>query len=437
MVVTIVVLLILAGVSISLLLDQNGIIKKSKDARREYGTSKTNEQEQMDNAGDWIDEVVTGKKYNVVKSFKKAKTENSTIDGKKEGNANNPTIPAGYIPINTETSEWGNGKDAPSQDSVDHGLVIKDDKDNEWVWIPVDSATLATMYEESSDEKTLYGTEGETAVKTNKYSKTITIGTDSNTTTMSRTTPGKGSDYREPDLAYGNDAYHCDMSADYHKDILGFESKEKMAEAFVTDYNKMIASISKYEGFYIGRYELSDAGVQKDKQPLTNTNWYNLYKKCTELNASEKVETRMIWGCQWDVTMNWLISSGAKTSNEVNTDSSSWGNYKDALVTANDRTTVLKASGEEQKLNTGVTTSTMANNIYDLAGNVWEWTQEANLDFARAGRGGYFSRNSSDGSASERYVSVPFYTKLDTRFSSNFNNKVGEVCVNFKCVKST
>ena len=422
MVVTIVVLLILAGVSISLLLDQNGIIKKSKDARREYGTSKTNEQEQMDNAGDWIDEVVTGKKSNVVKSFKKAKTENSTIDGKKEGNANNPTIPAGYIPINTETSEWGNGKDAPSQDSVDHGLVIKDDKDNEWVWIPVDSATLATMYEESSDEKTLYGTEGETAVKTNKYSKTITIGTDSNTTTMSRTTPGKGSDYREPDLAYGNDAYHCDMSADYHKDILGFESKEKMAEAFVTDYNKMIASISKYEGFYIGRYELSDAGVQKDKQPLTNTNWYNLYKKCTELNASEKVETRMIWGCQWDVTMNWLISSGAKTSNEVNTDSSSWGNYKDALVTANDRTTVLKASGEEQKLNTGVTTFTMANNIYDLAGNVWEWTQEANYAFVRAGRGGYFVRNSS---ASERGDSVPFYTKLDTRFSSNFNNKVG------------
>ncbi len=418
LVVTIVVLLILAGVSISLLLDENGIIKKSKDARREYGTSKTNEQEQMDNAGDWIDEAVAGKKSNVVKSFKEAKTENSTIDGKKEGNANNPTIPAGYIPINTETSNWGDGSTAPSQDSVKHGLVIKDEQNNEWVWVPVDKGTLATMYEESSDEKELAGTEGETAVKTKLYSKSGII------EGITRTTPGTTSDFREPDLVYGNDAYHCDMSADYHKDILGFESKEKMAEAFVTDYNKMIASISKYEGFYIGRYELSDAGVQKDKQPLTNTNWYNLYKKCTELNASEKVETRMIWGCQWDVTMNWLISSGAKTSNEVNTDSSSWGNYKDALVTANDRTTVLKASGDEQKLNTGVTTFTMANNIYDLAGNVWEWTQEADLAFVRAGRGGFFSRNSSDGSASERGDSVPFYTQLHTRFSSRFNNKV-------------
>ncbi len=100
-----------------------------------------------------------------------------------------------------------------------------------------------------------------------------------------------------------------------------------MAEAFVAEYNEMIASISKYEGFYIGRYELSDAGVQKDKQPLTNTNWYNLYKKCSKLNASDKVKTQMIWGCQWDVTMNWLISSGAKTRDEVNGDSSSWGNY--------------------------------------------------------------------------------------------------------------
>ena len=49
--------MILAGVTISLLLDENGIIKKSKDARREYGTSKTNEQEQMDNANDWIEEA--------------------------------------------------------------------------------------------------------------------------------------------------------------------------------------------------------------------------------------------------------------------------------------------------------------------------------------------------------------------------------------------
>ena len=407
------------------MLDENGIIKKSKDARREYGQAKANEQEQMDNAEDWIDEAVTGKKSNVVKSFKEAKTENSTIDGKKEGNANNPTIPAGYIPINTETSNWGNGKDAPSQDSVNHGLVIKDEKNNEWVWVPVDSATLATMYEESSDEKTLCGTTGETAVKTKLYSKSITIGTDSNAT-MSRTTPGKPISYREPDLVIVRDTSY-DAKEEYYKDILGFESKEKMAEAFVADYNEMIASISKYGGFYIGRYELSEAGVQKDKATLTNTNWYNLYKKCKELNASDKVETRMIWGCQWDVTMNWLISSGAKTSNEVNKDSSSWGNYKDS--TENAKVTVTEENGTTtnkygRKQNTGYSEYWKANNIYDLAGNCSEWTQEANITSYRAFRGGSYGSVGSVYPASFRNHNYPYASGDGLRFSSRFNNKV-------------
>ena len=145
LVVTIVVLLILAGVSISLLLDQNGIIKKSKDARREYGQAKANEQEDLSNLSDMIDEATAEPTPKVDVNTKAG--ENSTINGKK-GNSNNPTIPKGYIPIDTATSTWGDGSSAPSQDSVDHGLVIKDEKNNEWVWIPVDKATLATMYEE-------------------------------------------------------------------------------------------------------------------------------------------------------------------------------------------------------------------------------------------------------------------------------------------------
>ena len=61
MVVTIVVLLILAGVSISLILDNNGIIKKSKDARKEYKQAQTNEQADLDNASKWIDDVISNK----------------------------------------------------------------------------------------------------------------------------------------------------------------------------------------------------------------------------------------------------------------------------------------------------------------------------------------------------------------------------------------
>ena len=371
MVVTIVVLLILAGVTISLLLDENGIIKKSKDARREYGQAKANEQEDLSNLSDMIDEATAEPTPKVNVNTKAG--DNSTINGKK-GNSNNPTIPKNYIPIDTATSTWGDGSTAPSQDSVNHGLVIKDEQNNEWVWVPVDKGTLATMYEESSDEKTLCGTTGETAVKTKLYSKTITIGKDSNTKTITRTEPGI-TNYREPDLVVGSGTSH---DATYYNTILGENgTKEELAQLFVDEYKEMIESIKKCGGFYIGRYELSEAGVQKNQPTLTNTNWYNLYKKCKSLNASDKVETRMIWGCQWDVTMNWLISSGAKTSDEVNKDSSSWGNYKETSVKADDGTTEIKANKTSSVLNTGITTFTRANNIYDLAGNCWEWTQEA------------------------------------------------------------
>ena len=378
------------------MLDENGIIKKSKDARREYGTSKTNEQEQMDNAGDWIDEAVTGKVTLAKVPVGTKASKNGTING-EEGNANNPTIPAGYIPINTETSNWGNGKDAPSQDSVKHGLVIKDEKNNEWVWVPVPDVTVMCNTSNTA-EYTLCGTTGETAVTTNKYSKSEII------SGKTRTTPGTTTDpyYREPDLVVGSKGTSYDAKEEYYNTILGFESKEKMAEVFVADYNEMIASIGQYGGFYIGRYELSEAGVQKDKATLTNTNWYDLYQKCKILNASNKVETRMIWGCQWDVTMNWLISSGAKTSDEVNKDSSSWGNYKGTSVKADDGTTEIKASGKNQILNTGKTTFTMANNIYDLAGNCFEWTQEAGYTSNRAYRGGDCYSSGSHGPASSR-----------------------------------
>ena len=411
-------------------MDKNGIIQKSKDARREYGQAKANEQEDLSNLSDMIEEA-TGKVTLAKVPVGTKASKNGTING-EEGNSNNPTIPKNYIPIDTATSTWGDGSTAPSQNSVDHGLVIKDEKNNEWVWVPVDSATLATMYEESSDEKTLCGTTGETAVKTKLYSKTITIGTDSDKTTMTRTTPGTSDDYREPDLVVGSDGVGLDAKDTYYKTILGETgTKEQLAQLFVDEYKAMIESVSKYGGFYIGRYELSSEGVQKDKATLTNTSWYNLYKKCTELQASDKVKTRMIWGCQWDVTMNWLISSGAKTSDEVNKDSSSWGNYHYTSVKADDGTTILKASGTKAKLNTGKTTFTMANNIYDLAGNVWEWTQEAHYTLNRAVRGGNYNSNGSNIPASSRSADYPdnsYYASY--RFSSHFNNKVIRESIN-------
>ena len=416
------------------MLDENGIIKKSKDARREYGQAKANEQEDLSNLSDMIEEA-TGKVTLAKVPVGTKASKNGTING-EEGNSNNPTIPKNYIPIDTATSTWGDGSTAPSQNSVDHGLVIKDEKNNEWVWVPVDSATLATMYEESSDEKTLCGTTGETAVKTKLYSKSEII------SGKTRTTPGTSTlgSFREPDLVVGSDGASDDAKDTYYKTILGETgTKEQLAQLFVDEYKAMIESVSKYGGFYIGRYELSSAGVQQDKKPLTNTNWYSLYNVCrgSKLQASDKVKTQMIWGCQWDVTMNWLISSGAKTSDEVNKDSSSWGNYEGTSVKADDGTTEIKANGTSAKLNTGKTTFTMANNIYDLAGNCYEWTQEAYGTYRRDVRGGYYNINGPSYPASSHNNFFPDYSGYDDgRYSSYFNNKVKIEEYKFKCVKS-
>lgn len=64
LVVTIVVLLILAGVSISLIMDNNGVIQKSKDARREYGQASENEQKELSGLSDWIETAVGKIEYN-------------------------------------------------------------------------------------------------------------------------------------------------------------------------------------------------------------------------------------------------------------------------------------------------------------------------------------------------------------------------------------
>ena len=419
--------MILAGVSISLLLDENGIIKKSKDARREYGQAKANEQEDLSNLSDMIDEATAEPLQKVLVNTRA--TANGTINGEK-GNSSNPLIPEGYIPIDTATSTWGDGNTAPSQDSVNHGLVIKDEKNNEWVWVPVPDVTV--MCDTSNTkEYTLCGTTGDTAVKTKLYSKSGII------SGKTRITPGTTSNSREPDLVVenlnGNDDY--DTKIEHYKTILGDTgTKEQLAKLFVAKYNEMITSISKYGGFYIGRYELSGTVTEPTEKPektLTKTDWYNLYNACrsSKLQASDKVKTQMIWGCQWDVTMNWLISSGAKTSDEVNKDSSTWGNYKN-YNTANNYTEGTagyeKNAGSLQ--NTGSSENWKANNIYDLAGNVSEWTQEAGGANSRASRGGEYSYNGSIGPASIRGYFNPSNGVNDlNRFSSNFNNKVESI----------
>ena len=96
LVVTIVILLILAGVSISLILDNNGIIEKSKDAKREYGKARENEQADLNNASNWIDEITNAPEIvepeNIDDWEYKEEDGNITLNGYK-GNDTTVIIP--------------------------------------------------------------------------------------------------------------------------------------------------------------------------------------------------------------------------------------------------------------------------------------------------------------------------------------------------------
>ena len=435
--VTIVILTILSGVAINQALGDGGLINKTKDEKNTSRIKLINEAIQSYNlenklgpTAEDIAEVLLRK--NLINEDEKAEIDqtdrltignetilvkkrtnvdekakyNSTIDGRSP-HSYNPIIPEGYTPIDAGEASWGDGTTNPARNSVDHGLVIKDDAGNEWVWIPVEASVLSSMYVTSNDGIALSGGVG---VTTKMYTNSVTIGRTGNTVTISRSTPNTTSyKYKEPDLVTG-----CDKNEAYYKTILGYDTPKAMAEAFVLDYSNMINRIKKYGGFYIGRYELSKEGVQKGKVTLINTNWHNLYKKCTTLNASDKVESKMIWGIQWDLACDFISKKGEQKSI---TNSTTWGNYNNSTGDAAVMDGETKKYGSKQV--TGFSEYWKANNIYDLAGNCWEWIQEAYNNDSRATRGGYYSTSGSSCPASYRssyyaYDSYDYYGSRPT-----------------------
>ena len=151
-------------------------------------------------------------------------------------------------------------------------------------------------------------------------------------------------------------------------------------------YQEMLASVEKYGGFYMGRYEASQGanGLPASKRVSESEPgriWVQFSPQdtaiaCQNLYAdNDAVQGFFPWGINWDTTLQWLIDSGCKTEEDVSRDSTGWGNYSDDDFSP-------RASGQY----TGVWEEAKANNIYDLAGNNWEWTQE------RYGSGNYVMR---------------------------------------------
>ena len=404
MVVTIVVLLILAGISLNLVLGQNGIISRAQDARNQTVEGQVNTEKAVNALTDEMEDLIS--------ENENSGSGSNTGNGGNSGGGSSDGSGNGSNTGNGENSGGGNsgggssGGSGSSQTTVENvvipegyyyvggtkakGIVISDnvadkelDKEkgnvrrdlagNQWVWVPVE--TPSSLYTTVTEGVAL---SGDTGVKTTKYTNSAII------SGKTRVLPGDESDFREPDILTDSS-----YDAAYYA-TAGFSSLANMAETMKSDYEEMIESLEKYKGFYIGRYELSANG-EKTGATQTDVDWYTLYKNCTTLASGTKVKTRMIWGLQWDATCNWLASSGFSI-----TDSSTWGNYSNNT-----------AGGHGTKQNTGYSESWKANNIYDFAGNCYEFTQEAYDTHSRAYRGGLCYDDGSGSPASYRNYYFP------------------------------
>lgn len=144
-------------------------------------------------------------------------------------------------------------------------------------------------------------------------------------------------------------------------------------------------SIEKYGGFYISRYEISKSGDQihsvKDVMPLNNISFYEAMKLAKDFENTEKVKSHIPYGAEYDSVLAWFIKSKARTVKEIAENSAEWGNFPDAENALN------------QIARTGSNENWCTNGIYDLAGNLDEWTQEECRTDSYVTRSGHYSLN--------------------------------------------
>ena len=168
------------------------------------------------------------------------------------------------------------------------------------------------------------------------------------------------------------------------------------------------ADVEKYKGFYIGRYEAgvpegestssNHEGIPVSKKGAvvwTDINYDNAKSNAEQMISNNYVQTGLLTGRAWDTTCHWIKDYVETIADDSSlTDSRFYGNHSDSESPAN-----VEGSGTKQKA--GYSDAWKTKNIYDLAGNVWEWTNEK-YDSYRIPRGGSYNFSAKDNPVSYR-----------------------------------
>ena len=389
---------------------------------------------------------------------------------------------------------------SPTMNTVENGFVVKDSNDNEWVWIVVptsiygDKVTNATDYEGIYNALNTYAsTYREGNLGQGRYWKDEWYYWVDSSTTLYGYVEKTISNQTEYDKAvsdgnlYINKAGIEATSGRYNSSNTYYERNKSLTEAqktnttnnsrlslddYATYYKKMLSSIYTNGGFWISRYEAGIAETNTDTtnetisperfshNAITSTspkavsqanripyNWVSCSEaqslaSAMSADSSKTSKTSktssLLFGIQWDLVCKYLeVNAFYGTSSYLNSDSTSWGNYKNSSLTLKDKSRYCTSPSSPspngawslytvtgnfvQKtdklyktnsnstyyglLTTGASENANKMNIYDFAGNEWEWTLEhatSNTSNPCAGRGGVFNGGGSDIPASNR-----------------------------------
>ena len=455
LVVTVVVLIILAGVSINAVLGDNGIIKKANQA-----ASVTKEAEVKEAINRTILEFYLTNDYETLEDFLKAKAEDGSIDSVTKNADGTLTVKKGEYSVTVEnktnssggSSSGGStgGETQTPEITIGEAKVVANSDGTGSAITDAASVYLgSTLYITFSHSIT-----GGTTI----VDKTIPYAVTKNGTyTFTVTGTVNGKSYTKNVSVTVNqfkDVYEYmqtntkvtysdgevwvpegfKVAGDSASTVQGgivIEDKDgnqfvwvpvaTIADYKITAYaNQNISpfsetlpedektSVEKYKGFYIGRYEAGDkenteAKTLRSSNDVTKTVTikanqapYNYVTRTQAISLAEgfknqqgyKAKTKLVSSYAWDTTIAFLQKVNSDYGN-----SSEEGNYLDTTFSYTDITgaSQTKAEGSNVLVPTGQTTPVC--NIYDMGGNVWEWTTESysDTDSPYAIRGGNYS----------------------------------------------
>ena len=414
-VITVIVLLILAGVTISALSGDNGILTKVKEAKEKTEQAQEDESKTLSN----MENMLGIYKF---KNINKADTN-----------------PAETVPENSTVLE----------DDANKGIVIKDQNSNEWVWVEVPKTTVFS---------------GLTIDTTQEL-------TDQNYTDIKNKLIDYAGIYRNGSASQNRNNWTDEWYAkDGEKLVTASTSNltdEQKAltngcglsyDEYKTAYQKMLKSVYKYGGFWIGRYEAGIEGSiedtnkartgsserieigtspkainQKDAIPYNYVYCSEAELLAREMMQNSNYTSSLMFGIQWDLVCKFLEVKSTSEIADINVDSGTWGNYSNVTIkitsdkakkegTPWNKITETKAVNSKILLTTGASNETKKMNIYDFAGNEWEWTLEKTSDSIDPSvyRGGSYLYSGSDYPASYRVITNTTAGYGDSGFRTTF-----------------